>query len=389
MQYTETTDLPGQVIIYARMSTEGQDSSLSLGGQLEHCRRFAERNGQKVLVELTEVASGGTDQRSRFQEAIKLATDKKNQVQALVVYDLSRFTRNPEDFFDYYGMLKRAGVQLQSVLEPHRGDEMSDLFYSIITIFNSVLLPRIARLTRRGQFKATEEGYYVGPKAPYGYKKYYVQVGKKQHAKLEENEETWDNARWLWDLLLDNHTAGDTAATLNDAGIRTSEGNEFTADAVLTIARNEVYLGHLVRGKGSKSKYLDKTEMVRNDNAHKAMVTPEEFAKVKELVAARTPEQGAPRSHSSPSLFGDKVFCGKCHRPEKPIRMTVRRDNEGRPSLTCSRKRALRKTACDNKNVNLNKLHDTVIGHLLRQVLTDDFLEEQVSLVVRQCRIDG
>ena len=257
MRNTEKTDESNLVIIYARRSTEGQDASLSIGAQLEHCRQVVERNGQKVLAEFTEVASGGTDQRPRFQEAIKLATDKKNKVAALVVYDLSRFTRNPEDFFDYYGMLKSAGVQLQSVLEPHRGDEMSDLFYSIITIFNSVLLPRIARLTRWGQFKSTEEGYFVGPKAPYGYKKYYVQVGKKQRAKLQMDEETWDNARLLWELMLANHTAGDTAAALNGAGIPTAEGNEFTGDAVLDIVRNEVYRGHLVSGKGSKSKYLD------------------------------------------------------------------------------------------------------------------------------------
>ena len=374
MRNKDMTDEPELVVIYARRSSEGQDFSLSIGAQLEQCQKQVERNGQRVLVEFTEVASGGTDQRPRFQEAIKIATDKKNKVAALVVYDLSRFTRNPEDFFDYYGMLKRAGVQLQSVLEPHRGDEMSDLFYSIITIFNSVLLPRIARLTRRGQFKATEEGYFVGPMAPYGYKKYYVQVGKSQHAKLERDDDTWENARWLWDLMLANHTAGDTAATLNEAGIRTSEGNEWTGDAVLTVVRNEVYAGHLVRGKGSKSKYLDRTETVRHDNAHEAMVPQDDFNKVQELVAARAPEQGAPRSHSSPNFFSRMVFCGKCSRLEKPIGMTVRRDNEGRPSLICARKRALRKTACDNPNVNLKVLHEEVLNHLLGHVLTDDFL---------------
>ena len=386
MRTTETKNEPGLVIIYARRSSEGEDSSLSLGAQVGHCRQLVERNGQKVLAELTEVASGGTDQRPRFQEAIKLATDKKNKVVAFVVYDLSRFTRNPEDFFDYYGLLKRSGVQLQSVLEPHRGDEMSDLFYSIITIFNSVLLPRIARLTRRGQFEATKEGYFVGPKAPYGYKKYYVQVGKKERAKLERDDDTWDIARWIWDLMLDNHTAGDTAEKLNDAGIRTSQGNEWTGDAVLDIVRNEAYKGHLVRGKGSKSKYLDRTETARYENAHEAMVTPDEFKKVQELVEARAPEQGSPRSHSSPNLFTNKVFCGKCNRLEKPVRMTVRRDSGGRPSLVCSRKRALRVKACNNENVNLNLLHETVLDHLLGHVLTDDFLEEQVSLVAQKYR---
>ena len=105
---------------------------------------------------------------------------------------------------------------------------------------------------------------------------------------------------------------------------------------------------------------------------------------MQELVAARAPEQAAPRSHSSPNFFGNMVFCGKCSRLEKSVPMTVRRDNEGRPSLTCARKRALRKAACDNQNVNLNQLHEAILDHLLGHVITDDFLEEQVSLVAQK-----
>ena len=72
MRNTETANEPGLVIIYARMSTEGQDSNLSIGAQLQYCQQQVEKNGQKVLIELTDVASGGTDQRHGFQEAIKL-----------------------------------------------------------------------------------------------------------------------------------------------------------------------------------------------------------------------------------------------------------------------------------------------------------------------------
>ena len=119
--------------------------------------------------------------------------------------------------------------------------------------------------------------------------------------------------------------------------------------------------------------------------SYHAFITDRE-GDVLELEAARAPDQGPPRSHSSPNFFSNMVFCGKYSRLEKPVRMTVRRDNEGRPSLVCSRKRALRVAACDNQNVNLNQLHETTLDHLLGHVLTDDFLEEQVSLMAQKYR---
>ena len=260
-------DEPIRTIIYARMSTDGQDSELSIGAQLQQYRQFAGSKGYEIAGEFTDVASGGSDQRPGFQKAMEVALDKKNRIGSVLVYDLSRFTRNPENFFDYYGSLKRAGISLDSYLEPHRGDEMSELFYSMITIFNSVLLPRIARYTRRGQYKATDNGCYISSKPPFGYQKYYVQVGDKQHPRLEPCPDTWNQARRVFDLLLEGYAGGHTAEILTKEGVRTASGREFSSELALDMARNEAYLGHTVRGKHGSSKYLDNSERARCDNA--------------------------------------------------------------------------------------------------------------------------
>ena len=366
----------GGAVIYARMSTDGQDHSLSIGAQLDLGREFAQRIGKPILGEFTDVGSGGTDERPGLQQMMRFTIDKKNNVDTVIVYDLSRFTRDPEHFFDHYGTLKRAGVQLQSVIEPHRGDEMSDLFYSIITIFNSVLLPRIARLTRRGQFQATNNGYYVGVKPPFAYQKYYVLDGKQHHAKLERNPDTWDHGRRLWDLLLEDRSFSGIANILNSEGIRTADGREWIPEAVGDVARNEAYKGDVVRGKNSKSKYLDRKEIARGENAHEAMVTQEEFDKVQEIIARRTFASSSPRSHSSPNMFSERTFCGKCGEP-----FHVHTNSNGTVKLICRRKRRLTKKACQNENVYLSELQEAVVENLLGRVLTPDFYEEQVRLV--------
>ena len=56
MQMTSNT---GRAVIYARMSTDGQDHSLSIGAQLDLCRQFGQRIGKEIIAEFTDVGSGG------------------------------------------------------------------------------------------------------------------------------------------------------------------------------------------------------------------------------------------------------------------------------------------------------------------------------------------
>ena len=368
-----------RAVLYGRTSTDGQDDKTSLGAQLDYMRRNANETGVEVVLELTEVASGGTAERPELQSLMEFATNKENRIDTVLVYDLSRFSRNPEDFFDLYGTLKRHNIQLRSVIEPHMGDEMSELLYAIITIFNSVLLPRIARLVRRGQFKSTEAGYWVAKEIPLGYQKYYVQDGKQQHAKLEPNPETWHPARRVWDLLLENRSGGEVGKILNREGFRTSKGNRFKGETILDMARNEAYLGHVVRGKNSRTKYLKQDETARCDNAHQAMVTQEEWDRVQEFIANRTREASGPRTHSSPFLFSGKALCGKSGKP-----MHVHRSNENYPKLICKEKRDFGKEVCPCENVDMHQLHKLIMSDVLYKTLTRKTLVGQVQLAGEQ-----
>ena len=371
-QITPTTH---RALVYVRISTDGQDDKISLGAQLDYCRRSAAEIGVEIVLELTEVGSAGTAERPQLQRLMEIATNKENRIDTILVYDLSRFSRNPEDFFDLYGTLKRHNIQLRSVIEPHMGDEMSELLYAIITIFNSVLLPRIARLVRRGQFKSTEAGYWVAKDVPFGYQKYYVQDGKQKHPKLEPNPETWPPARRVWDLLLENRSAGEVGKILNQEGFRNSNKNRFRSEMILDMARNEAYLGHVARGKRSRTKYLKRDETARCDNAHEAMVTQEEWDKVQEFIANRTREATGPRTHSSPFLFSGKVFCGPSGKP-----MHVNRSNNKYPKLICKEKHDFGKEVCGCQNIDMHQLHELIMSNLLNKTLTRKTLLEQTQL---------
>ena len=62
------------VAIYARVSSEKQDTDLSISAQLKHLREYAVKNGHKVVKEFVDEAeSGRTADRPAFLEMVKIA----------------------------------------------------------------------------------------------------------------------------------------------------------------------------------------------------------------------------------------------------------------------------------------------------------------------------
>jgi len=77
---------PKKVAIYARVSSEKQDTDLSLSAQLRALREYAERNGYQIVREfIDEAESGRTAARPAFKEMLALAKAKQPPFQAILV----------------------------------------------------------------------------------------------------------------------------------------------------------------------------------------------------------------------------------------------------------------------------------------------------------------
>jgi len=78
--------------IYARVSSEKQDTDLSISAQLKHLREYAAKSGYKVVREFVDEAeSGRTVDRPAFLEMVKLARRSQKPLDALLVWKYSRF----------------------------------------------------------------------------------------------------------------------------------------------------------------------------------------------------------------------------------------------------------------------------------------------------------
>lgn len=106
-----------RAVLYLRVSTVEQVSNLSLDTQERACRDYCDRNGIEIVrVFREEGESATTLDRPRLTEL--LAFVAKDKIQAVVVYDLSRLSRDTLDTLMVQRQLQRTGAVIRAATQP-------------------------------------------------------------------------------------------------------------------------------------------------------------------------------------------------------------------------------------------------------------------------------
>lgn len=106
----------GRAVIYQRVSSKEQEFGYSPEMQTEICHKWAEFNGYEVVKCFEgEHESAKTDaNRKRFSAMLSFVKDKKNRIDAVIVYSTSRFSRTGIGSFSIIEELKKKGVTVFS-----------------------------------------------------------------------------------------------------------------------------------------------------------------------------------------------------------------------------------------------------------------------------------
>ena len=104
----------GRAVIYQRVSYIEQEDGFSPETQIERCQEWAKaRNYQVIKIFQGKHESAKSDtKRKRFNEMLKFVKDKKNNIDAVIVYSTSRFSRTGS--FNIVDELKEKGVTVFS-----------------------------------------------------------------------------------------------------------------------------------------------------------------------------------------------------------------------------------------------------------------------------------
>ncbi len=298
---------------YTRVSTDDQVTGSSLGSQKAKITAYAESNGIQIVDWFSdEGVSAKTANRPALKDMLKAIRTKK-EVQAVIIYNLSRISRNVDSYSRDIGYeLAANGVQLLSTTEPidstPTGKMLQTIFLAVHQLDNDT-----KSVTTIDNMKAVAKSGYWQSKIPYGFLAKKVGTGlvakdgkEKKRTVLEPNLR--DGLSDKVARLLTRYNVGDIkpAALVEYAktiDLKTADGKELSLNSILNMLRGHVYAGLICN---------DHTNNEPVQGLHDGLISEEVFYENQNLLKGGTKAYN--RSTSSDDQFPLKtvMLCGVC-----------------------------------------------------------------------------
>ena len=322
---------------------------------------------------IDEAESGRVADRPQFRKMLDEASKTEAPFREILVWKFSRFTRKREHAVAFKSMLRRKGIRVVSITEHADDSPTGKLMEAIIESVDEFYSENLAQEVTRGMREAASRGFWMTTNAPYGYQRVYVQDGAKKRPRLELNPPRDAVVRRIFNLALQGKTSLDIPKTLNAEGIPSSSGKRWSKTTVHKLLTNEAYTGTLVWGTNAK----DGQEPVRVENAFPAIVSYQEFQRVRKLLEARAPSITHPRRAASPYLLSDLAKCETCGKA-----LTPSEAKGGRYTYyVCQSILKLGSGTCHTPRLNARSFEDTIISNIRENILTESNIRDLVKLL--------
>jgi site-specific DNA recombinase len=364
-----------KVALYARVSSEAQDVSLSISAQLKALREYAERNGHVIVREFVDEAESGRSisKRPAFREMVSLAKSPLKAFEAVLVWKYSRFARNRADSIVYKTILRKHGVQVISITEPADNSPTGRLMEAIIEDLDEFYSDNLGEEVTRGMRESASRGFYLSSKAPYGYRKIRVKDGAKERTKLEVDPSQSKTVISIFNDILSGKGLIEIVRGLNRKGITSPKGKGWNKTGLYAIVNNEIYTGTFVWGRHSKRG----NPPVIAKNAFPALISKKVFDRVQELMGSRAPVKQHPRRAGSRYLLSGLIYCGNCGRA-----LIGQDAKSGKFSYyVCNSLMKRGAGACSTPYLNSSKFERLVTSKIKGHILTPENLTRLVELV--------
>lgn len=348
---------------YARYSTEHQTSS-SIAYQMRKIEEYCKAHDITITARYADEACSGTNtDRPAFQELCQAA--RQHQFEAVVIYDISRGSRDVSDWFSFRKQMAVLGIQVISV-EDRIGDILnpSDYLTELITVGlgqHHVLTSRqksmdsIATKAKTGQF--------LGGYPNFGYEirngQYFINPSEAKIVKK------------IFEMYADGHSYD---AILKEIGqVRGKRGRVMGKNSLHYLLKNERYIGvytwcryhHKVMGK-----YAGKTpneNYVRIEDAIPAIIDKATWEKVQSRMNDR--KQNARNKAKQEYLLSGLITCEECGGTY--VGHTSKSKGHEYRRYCCGTK--YRNHTCSAKNINAEEIETFVVQNLKDYLLRLDF----------------
>ncbi|MCM1297655.1 MAG: recombinase family protein, partial [Muribaculaceae bacterium] len=315
-------------------------------------------------------------------EMLKLLQDvEAQQYDAVLVMDIDRLGRgNMQDQGLILDTFKNSRTK---IITPRKIYDLSDEFDEEYSEFEAFMarkeLKHITRRMQRGRVASVKEGNYIGTRPPYGYSIRKDNTGRY----LVENKEQAEIVRLIFSMYADstaNNGSRVIAQHLNNLGIRSYTGKDWSANMIVNIIKNPVYNGKVTWKKKSYQKSNEpnkrrdtklnpKEEWIVADGKHKPIVDVEIY---KAAVAKMEGRYHLPFKHTNgvANQFAGLLICGHCGK-----NMIRRPMAKGATRIICGNRPDL----CNCKSARFDDLERKVVEGLEKQLVEYEHQIEQLK----------
>jgi site-specific DNA recombinase len=273
--------------------------------------KYCEAKGYGVGYQLAETWSGLSIDRPKLTELRELV--RSGKVDAVVVYSLDRFSRDPVHGVILMQELEKHGVSLEATSEVVDNSEVGKLVFYIKGYAAKLDAERRRDATGRGKKALLKSG-----KLPqgtgigiYGYQ-WIREYKKRTPIESEANV-----VRRVFETVSNGKSCFSVARLLNEASVPSKSGKKWEARTISRMVRNRAYCGETYFGQtvgdGKERKNVPRASWTLLPDTTSAIVTKELFERIQTALARSKELHPGKATHEYP-LTGFAV-CGYCGSP--------------------------------------------------------------------------
>ena len=371
--------------LYIRLSKDDGDKgeSNSVTSQreilLEYLKQHPDMQLQDIYID--DGWSGTNFDRPGFNSMMEAVYS--GDVNCVIVKDLSRFGRNYTDAGYYlenvFVRLKVRFIALNNGVDT-ASNNMNAATQCISVGVTNVINESVAATTSVN-VRATlninrAQGKFIGSFPTYGYLK-----DPEDHHKLIIDDEAAPVVRSIFERFISGKSIIGIAKELNEEGIPNpsmykklkgfnykhtvgkSNDSLWSDASVRRMLQNQMYIGNMVQGKNTTISYkikqcrsIPKEDWIIVESTHEAIISKEVFDKAQSLFNKNI--RVAPHKKEV-DLFSGFVKCADCHRAMH--KKTNVHSYGTYEYYRCSTARKMKKSACSNHTIRIDKLEDAVL----------------------------
>lgn len=302
------------IAAYCRVSTDKSDQLNSLETQKEFFLEYTKRTGDNLIKLYADEGISGTKIKNRKEFQRMLADAEKGLFDMVVVKDISRFARNTVDLLQSVRKLKSLGIETQFLTANMTSMGNSEF---VLTIFGALAQEESANTSKRIKFgkKMNAEKGRV-PNIVFGYDK---TIGDYFNLSINENEAKAIRQIFQW-YTEEGYGGSKIANMLNERGIKTKRGNNWSQNSVCRILTNEIYTGKIINGKEEIADFLtgqrkekDESEWLVTIRPGLRIIEDEVFDKAQDILKGRHDSfKITHERQSNKYLFSTLIKCKEC-----------------------------------------------------------------------------